>query len=183
LAKKAGSDFKKDKCELNEEYYLMKTARLNLAFAIALIIIIISLALTYSGEYRWIGHAVVSILGLITLGVLVTTGMRLAGRLGTSVPGLFRQHRKISIFFTILMAGTSLYGLWVVLGAPVPKHLSSPHAWLGIAIIAIALAQLTPSLTMKRTAPLRYYHRIIGYLLASLVLIQVIIGVLMVLTE
>jgi hypothetical protein len=161
----------------------MKPARLNLATAIALIVIIISLALTYSGAYRWIGHAVVSIVGLITLGALVTTGMRMAGRLGTSAPGLFRQHRKISIFFTILMVGTSLYGLWVVLGAAVPEHLRSPHAWLGVAISALALAQLTPSLTMKRTETIRYYHRIIGYLLATLVLTQVIIGVYMVLTE
>lgn len=161
----------------------VKSDWLNLAIAVALVVIIVSLALTYRGEYRWVGHAVTSIVGLITLSGVVTTGMRMAERLGTSGTGLFRQHRKISIFFTILMVGTSLYGFWVVLGEIPPEHLMSPHAWLGLAITAISLAQFTPSVTLKRTATVRYFHRIIGYILAALVLTQVIIGVYMVLTE
>jgi len=160
----------------------VRIGRLNLAIAVSLVIIIVSLALTYQGEYRWVGHAVVSVLGLVTLGGVVTTGMRLAGRLRASGTELFRQHRKISILFTILMVGTPLYGLWVTLGEEEPL-LHTPHGWLGVVITAIALAQLTPSIILKRTTTIRHFHRIIGYSLAALVLAQVIIGVYMVLTE
>ena len=156
---------------------------LNLAISAILVFIIITLVLTYRGEYRWIGHAVVSIVGLITLGGMIITGMRMAGRLGTSGTGWIKLHRKIGIFFTILMVGTFLYGLWVVLGAAVPVHFNSPHAWLGVAVTIFALAQLTPSVVLKRTNTIRHFHRVIGYLLAALVIAQIIIGVYMVLTE
>lgn len=155
---------------------------LNLVITSTLVIIIISLALTYHGEYRWVGHAVVSIVGLITLGGMVTTGTKLAGRWGTSKAGLFRQHRKISIFFTTLIVGTFFYGMLVSLGKEEPLWSNTPHAWLGVAIIIVALVQLIPSLIMKRTATIRYIHRFIGYLLAALFLSQVILGVYMVLT-
>ena len=160
-----------------------KFDRLNLAISAILVFIIITLVLTYRGEHRWIGHAVVSIVGLITLGGMIITGMRMAGRLGASETGLLRLHRKIGIFFTILMVGTSLYGLWVVVGEEVPEHFNSPHAWLGVAVTIFALAQLTPSVVLKRTNTIRRFHRVIGYLLAALVIAQIIIGVYMVLTE
>ena len=160
----------------------IKFGWLNLGIASTLLIIIISLAFTYHGEYRWVGHAVVSIVGLITLGGMVTTGTKLAGRSGTSKAGLFRQHRKLSIFFTILIVSTFFYGMSVSLGKKEPLWSNTPHAWLGLAIIIVALGQLISSLIIKRTTTIRYIHRVIGYLLAALVLSQVILGVYMVLT-
>ncbi len=152
---------------------------MNLAIAVALIIIIASLALTYRGEYQWVGHAVISVLGLFTLVGVVTTGVKLAGRLRASNAGLFRQHRKISIFFAILIVGTATYGFWMTSGKVIPE----PHSWLGVSIAIIALFQMIPSLVMKRTKAIRCLHRITGYTLAILIPLQVTIGIYMVLTE
>ena len=155
---------------------------LNLAIASALVVISVSVAVTYRGDYRWIGHAVIAAVALITLAGMTTTGRRLARTRDPRGAALFRQHITIAVFFAILVIGTFVYGILVSLGEEELLWGNSPHAWLGAAIIVLALAQLIPSLVMKRTATVRFYHRIIGYSLITLVLAQIALGVYMVLT-
>jgi hypothetical protein len=146
------------------------------------VIILLGAALTYRGDYRWVGHAVVSVLALTALGAMPVTGSRLARIRDSRGAALLRHHIAIGISFALLAVGTFSYGILVSLGEEEPLSSNSPHACLGAAIVAVALAQLTTSLTTKRTATVRSYHRIPGYGLVALVLAQIALGVYMVLT-
>jgi heme A synthase len=155
---------------------------LSLAITGAVVIIVVSAALTYRGDYRWVGHAVVGVMALITLSVMATTGRKLAKMRDSRGTALLRQHTAIGIFFAVLVVGTFLYGLPVSLGRDGLLWGNSPHAWLGAAVVVAGLAQLTPSLTLKRTTTVRFYHRILGYTLFALILGQIGLGIYMVLT-
>ena len=157
-------------------------SKLSLAIAATLVIIIVAVALTYRGDYRWVGHAVVGAAALITLGAMATTGRRLARKREGRGTALFRRHKTLGILFAVLAVGTFPYGVLVSLGEGEPWWGGTPHAWLGVAILVAALAQLVPSLTMKRTSALRFYHRTLGYTLFALILGQIGLGIYMVLT-
>lgn len=157
-------------------------SKLSLAIASALVIIVISVALTYRGDYRWVGHAVVGVVALITLGGMAATGRRLRTKREGGGTALFRRHKTLGIFFAALVTGTFAYGILVSLGEGEPWWGGTSHSWLGVAILVAALAQLMPSLIMKRTATVRLFHRIIGYSLMALILGQIGLGIYMVLT-
>jgi hypothetical protein len=133
--------------------------------------------MTYNKESRWIGHAVAGAFSLILIITIMATGGMLTGRLRKSENvQIFPIHRKVSIWFSIFVIGAFLFGLGVTAfhGEPV---LTSAHGLLGLLIAVLAAVQLIPSLATKNRASIRGVHRIIGYLLAPLVLLQVIAGV------
>ncbi len=107
--------------------------------------------LTYRSHYRWVGHALFTIVGLVTLGWTVTTGAILARRLPSPMRGIFPLHRLQGIAFGLLMLFSIPYGLLSVRRHGEP-YLSSAHDKLGVVISIIAVVQVVPSLlTLKRT--------------------------------
>ena len=104
------------------------------------------------------------------------TGGMLTGRLRSwENVRVFPVHRTLSIWFSIFVIGSFLLGLGVTAfqGKPV---LASAHGLLGLVVAVLAAVQLIPSLLTKNRASLREVHRIVGYLLAPLVTLQVIAG-------
>lgn len=153
---------------------------MNLAIVLTLIGAVIGFAFTFGGENRWIGHAVVSVAGLLWLGEVLFLGARLAGRVKwSSTTSLLKPHRKASVFFAFLVIGTFFYGLSVTAEHEEPL-LTSGHAWLGLTIGILAFFQVTSSLTIRNRRAIRVPHRLLGYALALLVLAQVAWGVVMV---
>ncbi|MFO8077821.1 MAG: DOMON domain-containing protein [Thermoplasmatota archaeon] len=125
----------------------------------------------------WLGHAIVSVIGLVLAVLVVYYGAKLTGRIkGKKGAKTYKIHRIISILFGITMIGTFFYGLWVTSqhGSPV---LLSVHGWLGLIIALFALAQLLPCLFVKKRTMIKIPHMMIGYILLVLVIIQVIWGV------
>jgi hypothetical protein len=124
----------------------------------------------------WLGHAIVSIIGLVFAILVVYNGAKLTERIkGKKGAKTFKLHRILSILFGITTIGTFFYGLWVTSqhGTPV---LLSVHGWLGLIITLFALAQLLPCLFVKKRTRIKIPHMIIGYILLVLVIIQVVWG-------
>lgn len=124
----------------------------------------------------WLGHAIVSVIGLVLAFLVVYYGAKLTGRIkGKKGAKTYKIHRILSLLFGITMIGTFFYGLWVTSqhGAPV---LLSVHGLLGLIIALFALAQLLPCLFVKKRTKIKIPHMMIGYILLVLVVIQVIWG-------
>ena len=124
----------------------------------------------------WLGHAIVSGVGLVFALLVVYNGAKLTGRInGKKGAKTYKIHRILSLLFGFIMIGTFFYGLWVTSqhGAPV---LLSIHGWLGLIIALFALAQLLPCLFVKKRTKIKIPHMIIGYFLLFLLVIQVIWG-------
>ncbi|RXA17809.1 hypothetical protein EQO05_11675 [Methanosarcina sp. MSH10X1] len=119
----------------------------------------------------WIGHALIAIISLLVMVHALTTGAMLRGRIKRSSGNLFKLHRKSGIYFGAFILGSFIYGLWIRL-----EHgeaiLSSIHGKLGVAILLIAILQVLPSLILKNRARYRELHRIMGYSLASILIID-----------
>lgn len=119
----------------------------------------------------WIGHALIAITSLLVMVHALTTGAMLRGRIKRSSGNLFKLHRKSGIYFGAFILGSFIYGLWIRL-----EHgeaiLSSIHGKLGVAILLIAILQVLPSLILKNRARYRELHRIMGYSLAPILIID-----------
>ncbi len=124
----------------------------------------------------WIGHAIVSIIGLILAISILISGAKLTGRIkGKKGANTYKIHKIVSVLFSVFMIGTFFYGLWVTSGHGSPI-LSSVHGWLGLIIFIFAVIQLIPCLFVKNRTRIKFPHMIIGYPLAFLVVIQVAWG-------
>jgi hypothetical protein len=150
--------------------------QVNLLILSGLILTILASVVTYNGENRWVGHAVAGVFSLILIITLMTTGGMLTGRLRSwEHVRIFPVHRTVSIWFSIFVIGSFLFGLGVTALQGKPA-LTSAHGLLGLVVAVLAAVQLIPSLVMKNRASVREVHRIVGYLLAPLVTLQVIGG-------
>ena len=141
-----------------------------------LILTILAAVLTYNEENRWVGHAVAGVFSLILIITIMMTGGMLTGRLRSwENVRVFPVHRTVSIWFSIFVIGSFLFGLGVTAlqGKPV---LGGAHGLLGLVVAVLAAVQLIPSLLTKNRASLREVHKVVGYLLAPLVTLQVIVG-------
>ena len=141
-----------------------------------LILTILATGLSYNEEDRWVGHAVAGVFSLILVITIMTTGGMLTGRLRSwENVRVFPIHRTVSIWFSIFVIGSFLFGLSVTAlqGKPV---LAGAHGLLGLVVAVMAAVQLIPSLLTKNRASLREVHKVVGYLLAPLVTLQVIAG-------
>ncbi len=126
------------------------------------------IALAYE---NWIGHALIAIISLLLMGYALTTGAMLKGRLKRKSGNIFKLHRKYGIYFGAFVLGSFIYGLWMRL-----QHgesiLSSVHGKLGLIILLIVTLQIIPSLILKNRAKYRGLHRIIGYALAPILIVD-----------
>ncbi len=102
---------------------------------------------------------------------VVTTGAMLRGRIKRSSGNIFKLHKKYGIYFGSFILGSFIYGLWIRL-----QHgesiLLSVHGRLGLVILLIVALQVIPSLTLKNRATYRGLHKIMGYALAPILIID-----------
>jgi len=141
-----------------------------------LLIALASVALTFGSESRWVGHAVTGTIALVLMFAVILTGAVQRGRIrAIRIHSIFRFHRMLSIGFSAFVVGTFILGLLTTMehGEPV---LQSVHGLLGLIVAILALVQLVPSLVTTRRTGIRLPHMIIGYLIVSLLVLQVVIG-------
>ena len=119
----------------------------------------------------WLGHAFIAIVGLILMVYTIATGAMLKGRIKRNQLNHFQLHKKAAIYFGALIFGTLLYGLLLKIHHEEPV-LTSIHGKLGILILLIVISQIIPSLVIKDRTWIRKTHRILGYALAPLMLLE-----------
>jgi len=133
-----------------------------------LLLIIGGIALAY---VKWIGHALIAIISLALMIYTLTTGAMLKGRIKRSSGNVFKLHKRGGTYFGALILGSFIYGLWIRL-----QHgesiISSIHGKLGLIILIIVILQLIPSLVLKNRSWYRRFHKIIGYALAPILIID-----------
>ena len=139
--------------------------------AVSLLLAFIILFFTYEGEYRWLGHAVVSITGLILIVIVVVNGATLAGRLKKGATNAHRLHKNVSVLFSLFMVGTFFFGLWIMYSHG-EELLASVHGWIGLAIVVLAIIQVVPCFITKQRTKIRVLHKVAGFAVAVLVVIQ-----------
>lgn len=130
-----------------------------------------------SSLFEWLGHAIVSIIGLIFAILILISGAKLTGRIkGRKGANAYKIHKLVSFLFSVFMVATFFYGLWVTSqhGTPI---LNSVHGWLGLVIAVIAVSQLIPCLFVKNRTRIKFPHMIFGYMLVFLVVLQVSWGI------
>ena len=141
-----------------------------------LILTILATGLSYNEEDRWAGHAVAGVFSLILVITIMMTGGMLTGRLRSwENVRVFPIHRTVSIWFSLFVIGSFLFGLSVT-GTPGKTRLRGRpwSPWTGRC--RYGCRSLIPSLLTKNRASLREVHKVVGYLLAPLVTLQVIVG-------
>ncbi len=120
---------------------------------------------------RWIGHALIAITSLILMIYTLTTGAMFEGRIKRSSGNVSKLHKKGGIYFGAFIIGSFIYGLWLRLQHG--EHIiSSIHGKLGLIIFLIVILQLIPSLVLKNRAWYRSLHKIMGYALAPILIVD-----------
>ncbi len=109
-------------------------------------------------------------------------GTMLTGRIQKGGGNPFMLHGRAGIFLFALLLGTFFYGLWIRILHDEPL-LRSIHGWLGLIIVIMAALQVLPSLTAKERTKLRPMHRLLGYSLAPLIVIEAAWGLYMGVTD
>ncbi|AKB28849.1 hypothetical protein MSSIT_2130 [Methanosarcina siciliae T4/M] len=119
----------------------------------------------------WVGHALIAIISLVLMVYTLTTGAMLRGRIKRSRGNIFKLHKRDGIYFGTFMLGSFIYGLLIKL-----QHgesiLSSVHGKLGLILILIIVLQIIPGLVLKNRARYRGLHKIVGYSLAPILVID-----------
>lgn len=120
---------------------------------------------------NWVGHALIAIISLLLMIYALTTGATLKGRIKRGSGNSFKLHKKYGIYFGAFILGSFIYGLWIRL-----QHgesiLLSVHGKLGLVILLIAILQVIPSLILKNRTRYRGLHKILGYALAPVLVID-----------
>jgi len=136
----------------------------------------VSIALTFGTESRWVGHAVVSVIGMILMVTAVLTGIVQKGRIRKiHLHHIFRYHKMASTWFSLFVIGTFILGLLTTLEHGEPL-LESPHGIVGLVLVLMAIVQLFPSLLIKRRARIQTLHKFIGYTIVPVFILQTVLG-------
>jgi hypothetical protein len=150
-------------------------SRLDIATVLALIVVISSIALTDQSEISWISHSLAGLAGMTLMVLAIALGAMLAQRIKRRRGNVPKLHKKTSIYFSSFILGAFFYELWMRLQHNEPL-LQSVHGRLGLIIVLIIIFQLIPRLTIKGRAKLRGPHRILGYSLAPLIILDASLG-------
>jgi hypothetical protein len=153
-----------------------ESGRRQVYFAMAAALVTVSgLLLILLSSPRWFGHGLVSLMGLVSGGLVVVAGATMAGRLSRPGPDTYREHRFQGILFGLLMLAA--FGLGLVATAKTGKPLfGSLHGWLGLAVAVLATFQEVSSLLVRNRKRLRPIHRLVGYSSALLLPLQAGLG-------
>ena len=119
----------------------------------------------------WRVHALIAIISLLLMIYVLTTGAMLKGRIKRKTGNIFRLHKRSGIYFGAFILGLFIYGLLMRLqhGKPI---LLSVHGKLGLILILIVGLQIIPSLVLKNRARYRGLHKLVGYFLAPILVIN-----------
>ena len=140
----------------------------DILVGLAFLVIIGGIATTYES---WIGHAIIAIIGLVLMISALATGAMLKGRIKSSLTNIIGLHKRIGIYLGSFILGSFIYGIWMMLQHRVPI-LSSVHGRVGLIILLIMILQILPSLVLKDRRRYRVLHRLLGYLLAPILIID-----------
>ncbi len=125
---------------------------------------------------RWFGHAVAAGTGLVLLVLVIITGAIQSGRIRVlSGRKVFGVHKIAATCFSGIVIGTFSLGLLIMVmhGEQV---LETPHGTLGLIVAVLCGIQLILSLPPSRSPSTRKVHRIAGYLIVPLFLVQFFLG-------
>jgi hypothetical protein len=148
----------------------------NILLMAGLLVAAGSIALTFGTEARWIGHAVTSTVGMMQMVVVILTGAVQKERIRTiRLHQIFRYHKMASTWFSLLVIGTFVLGLLTTLEHGEP-FLESPHGIIGLVLVLMALVQLVPSLLIRKRARIRALHRVVGYAIVPVFILQTVLG-------
>lgn len=169
----------------------MKLSSWDVAIIATSLTVLVGTVFTVETEFPWIGQDLAGIPSLLFLVAAVFFGAMLVGRLKRPQGvNLFSLHRKIGVFFAALVVVTFIHGLYdrVAHGEPFFWQHTEPlvtvvHGWFGLIAMALALAQVVPSLAIKDRRKTRKVHMILGYTLSVMIVIQIFLGIWTVLVE
>ena len=133
-----------------------------------------AVALTF-GTARWIGHAVTAFIGLALMSTVILTGMVTKGRIRIQIPHVFRFHRMASTGFGLFVIGTFVLGL-LTTGQGGGPLLTSGHGIIGLILVLLVIIQVIPSLGIKKRAGIQVLHRLTGYIIIPVFILQLIAG-------
>jgi hypothetical protein len=134
-----------------------------------------AVALTY-GTTRWIGHAVTAFAGLALMITAVLSGAVQKGRIQRiHIRNAYRFHRMASIGFCLFVIGAYVLGILTTMkfGGQLVKY---PHGVVGLILVLMAVVQLLPFLLVKRRAGIQALHRLTGYIIIPVFILQLIAG-------
>lgn len=163
----------------------MKLGLSDIAIIATSLIILVGTVLTDQTEFPWVGQDLAAIVSFLFLVAAILFGAMLVGRLkGTRGVNLFRLHRKIGVFFAILIVVTFIHGFWdrILMDEPFFWQHTYPlvtvlHGWFGLVLTIMALLQVVPSLAIKDRRKTKKLHMILGYSLLIMIIIEISLGV------
>jgi hypothetical protein len=81
----------------------------------------------------------------------------------------------VSTWFSLFVIGTFVLGLLTTMEHGEPL-LESPHGIVGLVLVSMAIVQLVPSLLIKRRARIQGLHRVVGYAIVPVFILQTVLG-------
>lgn len=163
----------------------MKLGFSDIAIIATAVIILVGTVLTDQTEFPWVGQDLAAIPSFLFLIVTILFGAVLVGRLKRpQVVNLFRLHRKIGVFFAVLIVVTFIHGFWdrILMGEPFFWQHTYPlttvlHGWFGLVLTIMALLQVIPGLAIKDRRKTRKLHMILGYTLLMVIIVEIFLGI------
>ena len=144
---------------------------------IGIIIVTIFSVILFGNPSRWMGHAITSAIGLILLVLVIFTGAMQSGRIRfLHIQKIMLLHKISGACFSGVVIGTFILGLLLMVEHNDPI-LTSYHGILGLIVAVLSGVQLVLSLMVSKRQSIRAAHRIIGYLILPLFLLQLYLGI------
>jgi len=173
------------------EEYEMNITKFDVAIILSALSVIVVFAVTALTELHWVAHALGGVFSLCFSVAAALVGAMLTGRIRKKVgTNLFRLHKKISAYLTVLVVSTFFLGIWdrVFYGEPLFWQHTAPLAmvvqgWFGLVVTIMAIAQAVPCFVVKDKRKTRKLHMILGYALVIALVIQTFLGVEAILVE
>jgi hypothetical protein len=170
---------------------MMKVGWSDIAIIATSLLILIGTAFTAETDFPWVGQDLAGIPSLFFLVAAVLFGAMLFGRLKRPQGvNLFRLHRKMGVFFAVLIVITFFHGLWdrIAHGEPFFWQHTEPlvtvvHGWFGLILMILAISQVSSSLAVKDRRRIRRLHMTLGYVLLILLIVQIFLGIGTILVE
>ena len=160
----------------SSQFNLYRALPYFLLFIGTIIVTILSVIL-FGNPSRWMGHAVTAAIGLVLLILVILTGAIQNGRIPfLHMPKIMVVHKISGTCFSGVVIGTFILGLLVILGHGEPI-LTSSHGILGLIVAILSGIQLVLSLVVTKRQKIRTAHKIIGYLIVPLFLLQIYLGI------
>jgi cytochrome b561 len=164
----------------------MKLGFSDIAIIATALIILVGTVLTDTTAFPWVGQDLAAIPSFLFLVATIIFGAMLVARLKKpqGLVNLFRLHRKIGVFFAVLIVVTFIHGFWdrILMGEPFFWQHTYPlatvlHGWFALVLTIMALLQVIPSLAIKDRRNTRKLHMILGYALLVVIIIEIFLGI------